>query len=218
MKATAAKKQKQQEIITATLDESAALARVKVIEGELAEIQERLGEEPMRLEDDEDYKVACGLLIATVIKRDAIAVEKEGFMEDVAKLVARVEGWFSRPEGDAKIAEGYFRDAISAYALDLDAKARALREAAAKVKSDKQAELLIAKANAIEPPKVSGISLTRKSKAEVVNEAKLPEWAWKRVPDIKAIEAKLDAGEDVPGAKLVPTVSVRCTPKHAKED
>lgn len=216
MKATA-KKQKH-EVAQATVDESAALARVKVIEGELAEIQERLGEEPMRLEDDDDYKVACGLLIATVIKRDAIAEEKEGFMEDVAKLVARVEGWFARPEGDAKTAEAYFRNAIAAYALDLDAKARALREAAAKVKSDKQAELLIAKANAIEPSKVGGISIVRKSKAEIVNEAKLPDWAWKRVPDIKAIEAKLDAGEDVPGAKLVPTVSVRCTPKFSKEE
>lgn len=205
----------------AEIDQAEVTKQLAIVERELKEVVEKLDEdgEPMKVTDTDDYKVACALLIATVLKRDRIAEWKAGFMERVQALVDYVDESFAEPEAKAAEAEQYFRAALSEYALAQEEKAKALREAAAHLpeRDAKKAEKLLDDANECTPPKVPGISLLPKSKVEIVDEKKLPAACWKKVVDMKAVEAAFDRGEQVPGARLVHSVTVKVTPKNAKE-
>lgn len=210
--------QKKQGPLTATVDPGVVLAKTKEIEREVQLVQKQLGELPSTLGDEEDYRAACALLLDVVEKRKWVDKERAGFMEDVERLRARVEGWFSNAYEQIDRVEAYFRDAVAAYALDLGARAQALREASAKLsaRDQKKARAMLVEADELEPPKVGGISISTKASLEIIDEKKIPERFTKRVVDGKLLIAALEAGEKVPGAKLVIAKSVRVTPAHAK--
>jgi hypothetical protein len=208
------------ETLTATVDPSVVLAKTKEIEHEVLTIQKQLGELPQKLGDEEDYKAACALLLDVVEKRKWVDKERDGFMEDVERLRARVEGWFARAYEQIAEVEAYFRGSVEAYALELGAKAHALREASAKLpaRDQKKAKALLAEADALDLPRVGGISMSTKAQLEIVDEKKIPDRFFKRVVDGKLLIAALESGEKVAGAKLSINKSVRVTPSHAKKD
>lgn len=212
-----AKKFKQEEVLSASVNQAAALARVNDIEKEIVTLVQHVGSD-VALQDDEDYRVACDLLIGVVVKRKWVEEQKDGFMEDVRRLVARVDGWFAKPLERLDAAEAAFRKAVQDYALTLEARAQGLRAAAAHLpaRDEKKALSMLDEANGAHPPKVAGISLTTKVKVEIIAEKNIPDQYWKRVVDVKAVEAAIERGENVPGARAVVTKSVRVTPKHAK--
>ncbi len=215
--AATVKKQMERNVLHAEVDQAEVLAKVKEIERDINSIQKRAGE--IRVEDDDDWRVAAGLLLATKEKLNYVSEERKGFLADVQKLVDRVEGWFAKALEDGEALEASFRAALKDRVLALEARAHGLRLAAAKLpaKDAAKSEKLFEEANTCVAPKVPGIVPLLKVRAEITDEKKLPEWAWKRVVDMKAIEAKLQANEIVPGAKGVLDVTIRVTPAHAKK-
>lgn len=206
------------EVSLQPFNEKEALAKVRVIEQNVALVVQTIGKEPMKLEDDEDFKVASIELIKVVMQREVVDEQLALFMQDVQKMIDRVNGWFAKPKADVAAAEAYFREAIREYALALDAQAHQLRLDAGKLpaKQSDEADAMLAEANELKPPKVPGIAITTKVKVEVLDEKKIPEQYWKRVVDTKALEAAADEGRKVPGVKFNIDKSVRVTPKHAK--
>ncbi len=217
----ALKKKNVPQVMRAEIDQGEVLQQLAVVEDELAEVVEKLSEDgtPMKIDDEDDFRVACALLIATVVKRDKIAEWKEGFMERVKSLVDYVESSFAEPETKAEEAEAYFRVAIAEYALGQEQKALSLREAAAHLpeRDAKKAGVLLDNAKDCAPPKVPGISLLAKTKTEVIDEGKLPSFAWKKVIDMKAIDAALERGEKVPGTRRIDSFTVKVSPKNARD-
>lgn len=217
MKATA-KKQAAPEVITAQVTDAEVKKQLAVVEHELKDVLSKV-EEDFKVEDDEDYEVACALLLATVVKRKKVAAWKAGFMERVKALVDYVEREFKAPEADAAKAEQTFRDAVAAYVQAQDQRAAGLRKAAAHLPprdSDKADELL-AEAKDCEPPKVPGIGIRRKLEIEIVDEKKIPEKYWTRVIDEDAIEKDIEEkGATVPGVKSSIVVKLTVTPSNAK--
>ncbi len=208
---------KQTELI-ATVDRGAMAAHLKEIEQEIDHLQGLISDMPERVQDDDDYTAAAGALIRVVGRRKIVEEEKKRITAKIAELVAAVEESYGPRLEKIADVEGWFRRAMTDYALACDAHAHGLRLAAGKLpaKDEGKSIALLEQANDSVPPKVSGIALVPRARAEIVNEERLPEWAWKRVVDMKTIEAKLVAGEQVPGARAVMEISLRVTPKNAK--
>lgn len=198
--------------------EKEALAKVRVIEQNVDMVVRTIGELPMQIEDDEDFKVASTELIKVVMQREVVEENLALFMADVQKMIDRVNGWFAKSRADVARAELYFRDALRAYAKRLNDQAHQLRLDAGKLpaKQSDEADAMLVEANGLKAPKVPGISLTAKAKIEILDEKKIPEKYWKRVVDKAALEAAADEGLKVPGVKFDTDYTVRVTPKHAK--
>lgn len=203
-------------IAAANVNESQALAKVREIEDDLAIVLEAISEEPLTCTDDADYQAAAEQLITVVLKRDYVNEQLGLFMADAKKLVERVNGWFAKARNDAGEAEAYFRNALREYAVALDDQAHELRVLASKTKDSEKSDELFAKANALHPPKVPGISLSGKVRVEVLDESKVPEKFWRRVVDLDALALEADANRKVPGVKFTNDKTVRVTPKHAQ--
>lgn len=208
---------KKQEVLSTTVDQAVVLGQVKTIEKDVKAIQKRIAAVE-KIEDEEDYATACGVLLEIVEKRKYVEEQREGFMEDVRKLVERVESWFKPALADIDKAETFFRDALEAYAVTLAAKAKGLRATAARLPERDWARVqeLRDEADALVPPKFPGISITTKVKLVIDDEKKIPDKYTKRVPDAKLIQAELERGVDIAGCRLEEDKSVRVTPKHAK--
>lgn len=215
MKAIATKKRDPE--LVAGVDQDAALARVREIEGDLAATREEAGEE-VSVSDDEDYLVACALLLRVVEKRKYCEEERKAFRADVQKLLDRVDGWFERSLTDAAALEAQFRGAVADYAMRLSAKQHGLRVAASKLppKDEERAHAMMAEANDVKAPKVPGIAITPKARLVITNEKLVPAAYWKKVIDAKLLEAAIAGGQKVPGAHVDVEMSVRVTPAHAK--
>jgi len=203
-----APKTKQPEVMLAKIDQGNVLKRVQECERDIDAIVDTAPE--VVVTDHEDYSVACSHLLQLVTKRKFFEAERDGFMEDVRKMIDRVNGWFTAPLAKAEHAEKMYRNAVAGYAELLDEQARALREKAKNAK-ESAAIALLERANDTAPPKVTGIALITKTRAVIVDEAKIPEEYFKLVLDMKAVEAALLRG-DVPGAVLSTEKSVRVTP------
>lgn len=206
------------EVSLQPFNEKEALAKVRVIEQNVGLVVKTISKEPMKIEDDDDFKVASTELIKVVMQRDIVDEQLALFMQDVQKMIDRVNGWFAKSKADVAEAEAYFRDAIRAYAKDLNNQAHQLRLDAGKLpaKQSDEADAMLVEANELKPPKVPGIALTAKVKVEILDEKKIPEKYWKRVVDKAALEAAADEGVKVPGVKFDTDFTVRVTPKHAK--
>lgn len=221
MKATAAKKNVPA-IITAEVDQAEVKRQLVLVEAELRDILGKASnaDEQLTVEDDEDYEVACALLLATVVKRKKVAAWKAGFMEKVKALVDYVEGEFAEPEAAAAAAEKCFRQGAAEYIAQLDAKAAGLRKAAAHLpaRDSDRADEMLSEAKACVPPKVQGISIRRKLALEIVDEKKIPEKFWTRVVDTDAIEKAIEDGiaVTVPGVRASVDVRLTVTPSNAK--
>lgn len=205
--------------LVASVDKGAMAAHLKEIDKEIDHIQRLIAKMPERVQDDADYVAAGQQLISVVVKRKIYEEEKSRIMAKINELIAVVEENYAPKLEKIGTVEEWFRRALVDYALSLDAHAHSLRIAGTKLpeRQANKAMDLFTQANACVPPKVPGIAITSKTKVEILDEKKLPEWAWKRIVDTKAIESKIAGGEVVPGAKGVVDMSVRVTPSHAKK-
>lgn len=199
-------------------DEAKALARVRVIESEVAHTVKTIDEdtEPLEITDGDDFKVASTELIKVILKREEVEENLGLFMADVQKLVDRVNGWFEKPRADIARAEEYFRAAIKSYAKRLNDEAHVMRETATKLDEDAAAELLTV-ANEHKPEKVPGITLIAEVAYTITDEAKIPAKYFKRVLNKKMLEADVEANIKIPGVTVSGVdFGLRVTPKNAK--
>lgn len=221
MAATAKKKQAGgvADILTASVDQSLARSRVKEIEKEIEQVQKLYASDvPTKLRTDEEYKNAAELLIGICERKTFVTEQKAEFMEKVNELVALVSSWFVKPLKDLELIEDNLRISVTAYAMEYHAKQIGLRRAAARTKDETRCEELLRDARDCAPPKVAGIALTTKPQLEILDEKKIPDRFFVKVIDEKALASALENGEEIPGAKLLVTKSVRVTPKHAKKE
>ncbi len=207
---------KKTEVVTAKVDQAEVFKQLAIIKKEIDAVQ--AVEVPELLETPEQYKDACSLLIGVVERRKYAEAEREGFMEDVQKMIERVNGWFDPVLKPLDELEANLRNSVTAYALALHEEAMGFRRAAARVKDEKRCRALIKQADEAVPPKVPGIAITTKPKVQITDESSIPDKFTKRVPDLKLIQAELEAGRAVTGAILDTTKGVTVTPKNAKKD
>lgn len=210
---------KKESTLTASVDQTKALSIVKAIEKEATELAEGVGAPDVQMiETDHEYTVAGDVLIGIVERRKYVEEQREGFLEDVRKMIARVESWFTPVLDTIGKAESYYRSQLEGFIKAKDAEAEALRQTAALSKTDKRAAELLEQANAIAPPKVPGIAIRRPTKVVVTDAKKLPKKFFVLAVDTKKLAVALEAGEKIPGAQLVVNVGLTVTPKNAKKD
>ncbi len=202
--------------LSLVVDQRVVMREVDKIEKEVALIVKKLKGMSPDLADDEDYQAACNVLLDVVERRKYIDEQRDGFLQEIKALLARVESWFAQSYEDIEKSEDFFRGAIKSYALKLQAEADGLRRAADLLpkKQEARREELLTQANAIMPPKVGGISLVTRPTVEILDPKNIPDEFMKKVPDNAKILAALTLGQKVTGAKLVPNKTVTVNPKN----
>lgn len=207
------------EDLSATLDEGAALRKVKDIDKAIALVRKKAGD-GISIEDEDDYRLACDLLISTIERRNWVREEKKAFMADVKKLVERVDGWFKPTLSRIDDLEKEIKEALAEWARQLHAKGVGYRRAAARLpaRDEEKAAELQRKADACEPEKYPGVSFKRSPQIAIVDEARIPERFFVRVLDRKLLEAELERGEEIPGARLEADWTISVTPKNARKE
>lgn len=205
--------------ITAKVDEGKALAKVQEFEDEIDEVLKLVGP-GLVVEDDEGYAKACEALLDVKVRQQVMEAEHEAFLEDVRRLLDRVNGWFKPAREKYGKAEALFKGAVRDYALRLEAKAHGLRKAAAKLgpRDEARRQAYLEEADRIGLPKVPGISFQGKLAVEVYAPEKLPAEFLMSVPDEKKIRLAVERGEDVPGVRAKDERIVKVTPKHAGKE
>lgn len=212
-------KKKEAEPLIASVDQTKAMAVVKAIEKEAEQIVGEFDKDkPVALSTPESYTFAGDVLIGIVERRKYVEEQREGFLEDVRKMVARVESWFTPVLETIGKAEEHYRKQMENYVRGLDVEAESLRKTAALTKDEDRAVQLLEQAKECAPPKVPGIGIRRPTRVIVIDEKKIPKKFFKTVVDAKKLAAALASGEKVAGAQLVVDVGLTVTPKNAKKD
>ncbi len=209
---------KKTEVVSASVDQGEVFKQLALIKKEIESVQDGFDTVPAQLVTVQDYGNACALLIGIVERRKYADEQRDAFMEDVRKMIDRVNGWFDPVLKPANELEATLRTSVEEFALRLHEEAMGLRRAAARVKGDKRRSELLTEADNTKPPKIGGISIRTKPVVQITDDKRLPEALTMRVPNVKAIQAELEAGRDVPGALLVVTKGVTVTPKNAQKD
>jgi hypothetical protein len=193
----------------------------KFIEGELEAAQHL---ENMlsgaSIADDEDYKATCGLLFEVAEQKKRAEEKKDEVVGPAKLIIATINEWFSPLEKRLKEREAALKELVRKYAIDREHQRIAqLRSGAKLAKVDpSKAQELIRTADDVLAPKVKGIAFQGKLKFKVFDESKIPDAYFTRVLNEDAVQAAVEAGEEVPGIAVVDERIVKVTPsQRAKE-
>lgn len=206
------------ETVKAELNTGDVATYVKAVEKSLAELRADIEGTPAKLEDDDDYQVACELLVRVVNKRKELDGKRDAFEEAAKTMLAIAASLFKESYTNVDACEMPLRDRVEEYAKALEDKAYKLRVKAAALPPDKAKaiEKLLLQAEDFAAPKVGGISFQKGNDVEVFDPAKIPDEFTTRTVNKKALLAALESGRIVPGARFIPGKTVRVSPKNAE--
>lgn len=190
-------------------------ALIKTHQTEAQEVKEQA--EQYEIKTHDGYGVAAEVLLDVKSRLKLLTEKKEGFTKPAREIIAAANSLFAGVEQAYEDTEKILKRKLADYLLACEeARYAQLRKAQSVAKIDPQkARKLVAGAEALSAPPVSGVSVRAKFEYEILDEEKIPEEYFVRTVDEDKLLAALKAGEDVPGVIVKQAVTLAVTPSKA---